>query len=304
MTRVAYLAALAGGDRAGTRPKLEPPRRLYPPEPILSEGPDAEPSQARVSRTPSEPTDPPGPSSRAPEPPPVPRSTSATPHEFRGAPIVGVRPAPRLDGPLPKPSSVPESPAPAQVTATEVHDDAADAPGTPPTVVASTPGEVPTNPRFGVPSPAARSTLPSLDRSQPLRPVVDGGGAFSVAVSEHTPDTPHDQAAPPRGQAADPRSELEETAPRHALAAAEPPHTTLFTWRPSESRPGSDRQRPTVSPWSAREHRVHIGSIQVTVLPTPSPPKLPVPRMVPTRPPMAVAVSGLGSGRWFGLAQR
>jgi hypothetical protein len=52
--------------------------------------------------------------------------------------------------------------------------------------------------------------------------------------------------------------------------------------------------------------QVHIGTIEVTVVPPPPPPASapPQPRTVATRPGSTVARRSGGTGRWFGLAQR
>jgi hypothetical protein len=52
--------------------------------------------------------------------------------------------------------------------------------------------------------------------------------------------------------------------------------------------------------------QVHIGTIEVTVVPPAPPPAsaLPQPRTLPTRPVPTVARRSGGTGRWFGLAQR
>jgi hypothetical protein len=247
MTRVRYLARLAGPTERRPAPLLRPPRRLFPHEPppvepLLPSPPTAE--AAGDQPTQEEPI-------LQSEPAPIKRERA------ENAPAVAVPERTRsLDGPAT--SAVPAAPRVEQV-------------------LRGHPVEEPSPPPQPQPVRVARAQMPPPPARHPER------------TAERTPAS----------RALEP---ARSTGSRRSVTTLEPSRLRPPVASPPE-RAAASRPEPT----RARAAGLHIGSIDVTVIPTPVAPGEPVLTAPPTpvhRPPAPFDPRGASMSRWFGLAQR
>ena len=281
MRRAGYLAALGGGAARTAAPSLRPPSRLFPPEPLSLEMPVA---RRAVVEPPGERTGVPAPERGEARPPTVARdrAPARAPAARARADSARIEPA----GTEPAPSAAPSSTGSPAV--------ALEPPGAEPVAL-----RLPSPPELASPSrPVAER--PAARRSpEPLAP--PAGPRLAAARPAERPPEPGSESREPAALA--PPGTEPSPAP-HSPVALEPlrrrhePVEVPPSPRPV-SRPG--RHDPGVA-------QVHIGTIEVTVVPPPPP----EPASAPSFPPVAAAPRArstfvprpAGSGRWFGLAQR
>jgi hypothetical protein len=273
MKRVGYLAALGGSAGPVAAPSLKPPRRLFPREPVLGDAP------------------------LHAEPPAV----SPQMREFSTAPVQPAKSA--------TPPAASE-PAPA-VRGEQTHFDARSVPA--PAATLSYANEPPV--AGGHPQAEA------LEPVRPARPVEVVEPRDSARVSPRSPrplGTPADEPVlEPRRATALPSARRSEAAasardpghvPAHAVAerssaavTLEPPRARA---RPEQRQPHTPVPRLPARTASAVP-QVHIGTIEVTVVPpAPAPPPGQERKTVAARPGSAGGLRGGRAERWFGLAQR
>ena len=247
MKRVRYLAALGGGAAQRTVPVLQPPRRLFPHEPLLADAPSPPARQ---------PAAPPAAATVMPAPPDP--ATDGGPAILPAAPIervsadAGRRPAPA---------------APIETAALR-----------PPEEAIETRGALPPQQRQ-----VARARL---------RPVA--AAAKPVQTRARQSDSPSPPRAVEPGFEPEPREERMPVA-RQSRTALEP------TRRRPEPPPAA-APRPPVA--TAGASQVHIGTIEVTVVPPPPPRPSQTQPAAPASPPLPISPRVGSAGRWFGLAQR
>jgi hypothetical protein len=178
-------------------------------------------------------------------------------------------------------------------------------------------------------APAAVAAQPSLDTeapsARPPAPASDANGPGHALAVRSWPADPHTRHAEPDVPVGAPRDAARSPAvgwqaprpdhmtvpgsPRPRSAAAHPAEASAALVPPTRAVADDDRTRPReheAARRAAREPaRVHIGTIDLTVVPPPQPgvPATPAPpRAARTAP--ADAPLSRGPGPWFGLGQR
>jgi hypothetical protein len=282
MRRVGYLAALGGGAGAVAAPSLRPPRRLFSHEPALGAVARLPADRGTRGASPSEP----------PAAPTHAEAVTAAPPA--SAPAPPARPARRVPeaelpdaGMLSAPTARAEAPAPkpraAAALAVEIEPPGRARPVEDPGVRDTA------RPASRV--PAQRLEPPPTEPATELRRLTPAPSRPRVEAGE--PARARDRAAAPA---------VPDQAPARAAAAAalEPPHP----------RPEPELRRPYTPVSSipvraaSRAPRVHIGTIDVSVVAPAPPPPPQQPRQAAAPAASARASRPNGAGQWFGLAQR
>jgi hypothetical protein len=273
MRRAGYLAAVAGGKSAGGVP-LRPPRRLFAPEPMFVETPTVPTQAVRFA----------------------PPATEAR-----------VEPTSRT-APAPTPRVAPE------VEPTRIEPAATEPAGPEPLTPARAVPPAPLEPA----RPVARAQREQVALPAKLEPTQQIRGAHEERAPAPTLDPPPTAAAlrAPRAEPAavvhvkprEPEASVVLTPPP---PAAERPSVTLDPPRVDPRRAldvlVDASPAPRTAPRAERVPvpQVHIGTIEVTVVPPPPPPAPPAAAAAaPVRVRSTIDSRPAVPGRWFGLAQR
>jgi hypothetical protein len=290
MKRVGYLAALGGGAGPVAAPSLRPPRRLFPHEPVAGDAPRLPAGQRTTGAPPPElpavraraanVTAPPALAQPEPAAPPAAPPGERAPSAARRLPVPRGRATARDTQERPEPAR------PTRAGAIEPAGRALPIEVAPPRVPAragSRASAPPLEPPAG--EPAAELSRPAVPWS-PRR--ADAPSSPRRAESD----------APAR----EPRREPVPAAARTRRAPA--------PLEPLRTRPEPELRQPrTPAPRrseavSSRVPQVHIGTIEVIVVPPAPPPALPQQPRAVARAGSTVAPRSGAAGRWFGLAQR
>jgi hypothetical protein len=315
MRRPGYLAALADAARPSAAmhpdaaPSLHPARRLFPDEPAFA----PEPSPTFADRHPDTPN------------PARPGRAAAAPVPLEPSSRQGRRQA-ETRGASPQPETREASPQPQAQAPGREEQPPLDAPGRPdqPLPPASRPRveslPIPPTRARGVTDrrdipPAAAPAPRQHDPAAPLAGLIPPGaltGPAPAPMSAAIATPPHPAIPTKLVATSEPRASTRPSEPPTAPLAPAPP--LRHSAGPAAATPpqsGADldvprtRERARRSGTAARPPQLHIGTIEVTVVPPPAvPPPVPEPAPTARQPAIRLGERAPHRNRWFGLAQR